>query len=297
MSRVSLGALVGLVALLAAAQAYESASLLRFIATHNTNQGFPTPLSFKVAGAQTATRLLKDSGSTEVILLSEGDDPRRFEMPAVADVLLYRTPHRSVDIQTALVIPSGPVIYWTTYDTTPNETLLATLTPEITQMRIPLREGIGSFRFYRWPGGEPVIPTAQPLPGGPRTWTNGARLIGYRLEGDLHPGGTIHWTLIWQTTQTSTEENYYHWFNHLLDQQGQMRGQKDGPSFLPTYWRPGDTVLNLFDLQISPDAPAGDYRMRVGMYAYPAIKNVSVSDTTGGSTSESVEIGPFRVEK
>jgi hypothetical protein len=76
-----------------------------------------------------------------------------------------------------------------------------------------------------------------------------------------------------------------------------MRGQKDGPSFLPTYWRPGDTVLNPFDLQISPDVPAGDYMMRVGMYTYPAIKNVPVSDASGGPSSESVEIGPFRVEK
>jgi hypothetical protein len=202
-----------------------------------------------------------------------------------------------VDIRTALVIPSRPAVFWTTYDATTNEALLATLTPELTQMRILLREGVGSFRFYRWAGGEPAIPNAQPLPGGPRTWTNGARLIAYSLEGDWRPGETIHWTLIWQATQTSTEDSYYHWFNHLVDEQGQMRGQKDGPSFLPTYWRPGDTVLNPFDLQISPDVPAGDYMMRVGMYTYPAIKNVPVSDASGGPSSESVEIGPFRVEK
>jgi len=301
-ARVVQGLLVTLVVALAAAQTHEIASLLQFVTTHDTPRGYGTPIAYEIQAVQTATRLAQEeTGGAEVILLSEGDEPRMFEMPAVADVLMYGKEndisHRSVDIRTALVLPSSPAVYWTTYDVTPGERLLAALTPELTEARIPLREGIRSFRFYRWAGGEPALPNLQPLPGGSRTWANGAQLIGYQLAGDPRPGGAIHWTLVWRATGTPTEDVYYHWFNHLLDEQGQVRGQNDGPSLLPAYWRAGDTILNWFDLQVPADAPPGDYTMRVGMYTYPAMENISLLGADGTPEGEWIEIEPLRVEK
>ena len=187
-------------------------------------------------------------------------------MPNAADVLMYDHPHRSVDIQSALVFPAHPAVYWVAYEMSPGEELLGTFTPELADARIPLREGIRSFRFYRWTGGQPDIACMQPLPDGPVTWANGARLIGYCVEGNPEPGGAIRWTLIWQSTVTPTEDVYYHWFNHVLDQDGEMRGQKDGPSLRPIHWRPGDTVINWYEIPISPESPAGQFSMRVGMY-------------------------------
>jgi hypothetical protein len=296
-ARVGQGVLLALVVTLAATQTYEITSLLRFVTTHDTRWGYGTPVGYEIQAVQTAIHLGQEVGGAEVILLSEGDEPRMFEMPAVADVLLYGESHRSVDVRTALILPSGPAVYWATCDMTPGETLLANFAPEVTEARIPLRESTRSFRFYRWPGGEPVIPNVQQLPGGPRTWANGTELIGYCLEGDLRPGGTLHWTLVWRATRTPTEDVYYHWFNHLLDKQGQVHGQKDGPSLLPAYWRAGDTVLNWFDLQIPPDAPPGNYMMRVGMYTYPAIENIPVLGTGGMPEGEWIKIGPFRLEE
>ena len=291
------GLLIALAVAIAAAQAYETSAVLQFVTTHDTRWGYGTPIAYEIQAVQTATRLSQQMGETEVILLSEGDDPRMFEMPAVADVLMYKsdTPHRSVDIRRALVLPSGPAIHWSTYDMTPGETLLATLTPELAEARIPLREGARSFRFYRWSDSEPEIPNMQLLPGGPYTWANGARLVGYRLTGNLHPGETIHWTLVWKVTRPLTENVQYHWFNHLLDEQGRMLGQHDGPSFLSAYWRTGDTVLNWFDLHIPADAPPGDYGMRVGMYTYPALENIPLLDARGISVGEGAEITPIKL--
>jgi hypothetical protein len=239
----------------------------------------------------------QEIGGQEVILLSLGDESRMYEMPNTADVLLHDFPHRSVDIRTALVFPLQPAVYWSTYEMTPGEELLAAFTPEVIDARIPLREGVRSFRFYRWMGGEPSIACMQPLPGGPRTWTNGAQLIGTCLEGDLRPGAAVRWMLIWRPNRTPGEDVYYHWFNHLFDGQGELRAQQDGPSLLPAYWRIDDTVLNWFDLQIPPDAPIGDYMLRVGMYTYPALDNVPVQGVAGAPVQPWIEIGPFQVEK
>jgi hypothetical protein len=297
MARWGQGLLLALVLALAATQTYEITSLLRFVMTHDTRRGYGTPVSYEIQAVQTATRLGQEIGDAEVILLAEGDEPRMFEMPAVADVLLYEMPHRSVDSRTALVVPAAPAVYWATYEMTPGEALLATFIPEVVEERIPLRGAARSFRFYRWPGGEFAVPDAQPLSSGPRTWANGARLIGYRLAGDLCPGETIHWTLVWRATRTPTEDVYYHWFNQLVDERGRMRGQADGPSVLPAYWLSGDTILNWFEITISPHAPPGSYTMRVGMYTYPAIENVPVLDADGVSEGEWVEIGTLQVEK
>ena len=290
--------MLALVIALAITQAYETIAVLRFVRTHDTPWGRGTPLSYEIRAVETTERLREEMESapeeTEVILLSQGDEPRKYEMPAAADVLMPATPHRAADIRTTLIFPADPAVYWATYDMTYSERLLADLTSELTDERISLREGARSYRFYTWPGGEPsfaklgaqtlrdekVIPQLD----GPPTWSNGAQLLGYRLEGHLRPE-KIRWTLIWRATRALPwaktmgrpgEDAYYHWFNHLLDEEGQMQGQKDGPSLLPAYWRAGDTVLNWFDLQISPDALPGTYTMRVGMYTYPELKNVPI---------------------
>jgi len=264
---------------LAVSQSYESMALLRFIAAHNTPQGFGIPLAYELQAVQTAAQLGQEIKSTEVILLSEGDDPRMFEMPAVADVLLYERPHRAVDIRTALVFPANPAVYWVTLERTPGEEILQTLTPERVDARILLRNSPRSFRFYQWTGGEPGIAGVQPLPGGPYTWSNGVQLVGYQWAGEARPGKTVRWTWVWRVTHAGTQDDAFHWFNHLLDAQGQLRGQYDGPSFLPLYWQPGDTVLNWFDLYISQDAPPGEYTIRVGMYTYPGVENVPLENT------------------
>jgi len=291
-ARVAQGVLVALVVGLVGAQTYETISVLRFVITHDTPWGYGTPMAYEIQAVQTATRLCREMGDGEVILLSEGDDPRIFEMPAAADVLMYESdvPHRAVDIRTALVLPSGPAVYWATYPMAPGEDLLAAFAPEVVEARIPLREGVRSFRFYRWPGGAADVPFMPPPPGGVRRWANGVELLGYALEGDVAAGEQVRWTLVWRVTRISTADGHYHWFNHLVDEQGRMRAQKDGPSFLPTYWRVGDVVFNWFELEIPPDAPAGDYRMRVGMYTYPALEGVPLLAEDGTSPWEWVEI-------
>ncbi len=288
------------IAVLAIAQAYEAATLLRFVMTHYTPHGYGTPLTYELQAVQTATHLGQGRDS-ELILLAEGDEPRMYEMPAVADVLMMdyedEMPHRAVDIRTALVFPAWPAIYWATYHMTPGEELLAMFTPELTSARIPLRENVRSFRFYRWMGGAPAIPGLHSLSGTRPTWQNGARLIGYQMAGDPRPGETIHWTLVWEATQTPTEDTYYHWFNHLLDPHGDIVAQADGPSFLPAYWRPGDTVLNWFDIPIPPETPPASYTVRVGMYAYPSMEIVSLSAETASTDGAGVTIGPLSREE
>ena len=289
--RITRAALPALVAMVAIAQMYEVVTLTGFVWAHDTVLGFGTPLGYELAAAETAERLVGEAGGGEVILLSEGDEPRSFEMPNVADILLYQTPHRAVDIRSVLAFPAGPAVFWSTYEPTPGEDLLGRMTPELFEERIVLREGRRSYRFYRWPGGEFDIPLARTLPGGPAEWANGASLKAYTVAGDLAPGSKVRWTLIWQPQRTPEKDVYYHWYNHLLDADGVLIAQKDGPSLLPAYWRPGDTVLNWFELDIPSGSEVEATFMRVGMYEYPSLERVGLEGSAEGQNW--VVIGPL----
>jgi hypothetical protein len=104
--------------------------------------------------------------------------------------------------------------------------------------------------------------------------------------------------LAWQPTQSPTEDVYYHWFNHVLDEDGEMQGQKDGPSMRPAHWRVGDTVINWFEIPITPDSPEGQFSMRVGMYTIQPgtgtfLGNIPLQDTDGAE-SLTLELPPAR---
>jgi hypothetical protein len=94
------------------------------------------------------------------------------------------------------------------------------------------------------------------------------RLLGYNIESGLRPGDGIHLTLFWQALAEMDKD--YTVFTHLTDQEGRIWGQKDNPpvdGFYPTtQWEKGEIVRDQYDLNISLDAPPGEYWIEVGMY-------------------------------
>jgi hypothetical protein len=94
------------------------------------------------------------------------------------------------------------------------------------------------------------------------------RFLGYNLEGDFRPGGGLHLTLFWQAL-AEMDENYTV-FTHLIDEKGDVWGQKDNQpvdGFYPTGgWTAGEIVRDQYDLTISLETSPDLYRIAVGMY-------------------------------
>ncbi|MDO8688662.1 MAG: glycosyltransferase family 39 protein [Dehalococcoidia bacterium] len=92
-------------------------------------------------------------------------------------------------------------------------------------------------------------------------------LLGYDLDGDPRPGGTVKLTLYWQARQPTDQG--YAVFAHLLDGQSHIWAQHDGTpgGDMPTSgWLQGEVVVDRHDLAIRSDAPPGEYVLEVGMY-------------------------------
>jgi len=117
------------------------------------------------------------------------------------------------------------------------------------------------------------------------------RLLGYDLEPrEVESGGSLHLTLYWQAL--STMETSYTVFVHLLDEEGDLRGQRDsmpGQGTLPTTgWMSGEVITDGYDISIASDAPPGRYRLLVGMYEPTSGKRLPVYDGAGNGVGDSV---------
>ena len=94
-------------------------------------------------------------------------------------------------------------------------------------------------------------------------------LLGYRAT-DVHirPGDSIHLSLFWRALAEITLD--YTVFVHLVDSQGRIVSQRDSQpvgGFHPTSrWERDEIVRDPHDLTIPLQAPAGPYRLQVGMY-------------------------------
>jgi hypothetical protein len=125
-------------------------------------------------------------------------------------------------------------------------------------------------------------------------------LLGYKLTTDITspqsgilttaPNTALRLTLYWRAL--APIEISYTVFTHLLDANGQLWAQKDNPpvrgSYPTTEWRVGETIVDKYDIVISPDTPAGQYELEVGLYDTTTGQRLPLLDKTGQRQDERV---------
>jgi len=116
------------------------------------------------------------------------------------------------------------------------------------------------------------------------TFGDALELLGYRLETpQATPGGRTRLTLYWHTRQRLTTG--YTVFVHLLDEAGEMRGQRDGQpvngTCPTTLWSPEKVIVDRHVVPVNGDAPPGQYRLAVGLYNLATLQRLPAFDSTG----------------
>jgi hypothetical protein len=113
------------------------------------------------------------------------------------------------------------------------------------------------------------------------------RLRGYDLEmPQSESDQTLKVTLYWQATQTISED--YTVFVQVLDQSGRLVTQKDNQPVEGTYptsvWQTDVIVPDTYLVPIPPQVRSGDYRMIAGMYLFPSLERLPVTQDGHGGT-------------
>lgn len=116
-------------------------------------------------------------------------------------------------------------------------------------------------------------------------------LLGYRLspEGIASPG-ELKVTLYWRALKKM--ERDYTIFLHLLDDSGRLTGQVDGPPRAGQYptsrWAPEEVVEEERYLPLPQGMTSARYQLRVGVYCFPQMERLPISDNRGNSLGTSL---------
>ncbi len=119
----------------------------------------------------------------------------------------------------------------------------------------------------------------------PLAYTLGGKieLIGYTIpESPPAPGEALTITLHWRTLAEIDED--YTVFVHLLNEDGTLYGQGDGPpldnDYPTSYWSPGEVLADTHVVLLKDDLPTGAY-LPVGLYRLADGTRLPVYTTTG----------------
>jgi len=124
------------------------------------------------------------------------------------------------------------------------------------------------------------------------------RLAGYDLSPEaLRPGGQATVTLHWTVTGALDQE--YTVFIQLLDAEGGIVGQGDGPplrgDYPTTLWAPGESLVDAHTLEVKADAPTGVCRIIVGLYNRATGERLTVVGADGQPSADHIELARVQV--
>ncbi len=114
-------------------------------------------------------------------------------------------------------------------------------------------------------------------------------LLGYDLEaGSWKLEAGMRLTLYWRAREPVEKD--YTVFVHVLGPSGELLGQRDSPPVDGRYptsaWRPGQVIADRHEIARPDGAPAGPYRLAVGMYDLATLERLPVVDSAGRPVPE-----------
>ena len=114
-----------------------------------------------------------------------------------------------------------------------------------------------------------------------------AQLIGYDIR---RQGQQL--TIDWYWRRADQIDHPYVVFNHVLDAQGQIAAQQDGPPQagqpLMTCWQPNEVYQDQHVIELKSDAPPGPYAVELGLYNAQTNQRVPVLQSDGTQTDHVV---------
>lgn len=274
--------------------------LFYFMEQHPTTGGYGIPLRYTRSAAQEARRL---AGSSEIIVLSTGVSAAEEETPAVFEALLFDHPHRFADGRWALPAPDRSEVVYVVGPVSEGDT--SELQPVIERLESMeyVRPGAsvelpdrGRYLTFRRDG-----PDRKDLMAGMMhfpeaiSFANGTVFLGHRVPETTAGGETLEVWLAWWVRSLPPPETRYHFFVHLLNEEGALLSQHDGSGFPTASWQVGDLVLSRFPIPAPPDLPPGRYSVWAGLYTYPDVVNVSFLDVAGNPAGERVMLGEVEI--
>jgi hypothetical protein len=125
--------------------------------------------------------------------------------------------------------------------------------------------------------GDTLVSVSLPASFGNQLVLRGYEVVGYELPGSpLEAGGELELITAWQVQERPGPPLAI--FVHLLDPAGRIAGQFDGLGANLDGLYPGDAVLHVHRIAVSPEAQAGSHWVQVGIYNPETMTRIPLRD-------------------
>jgi len=143
---------------------------------------------------------------------------------------------------------------------------------------------------------DPIV--LQPPRTSDMTFGDRFRLLGHDAPATAQPGRTLTLNLAWQALAPDGRD--YTVFVHLLDGEGELVAQSDGPpqggAYPTSIWAVGEQVVDARALALPADLPPGKYTLFVGLYDPASGARLPATDATGGrAPNDAVELARISI--
>lgn len=209
-------------------------------------------------------------------IVAEGGTAETSSLSLVEN-FVYPQPVRFIGRGQGYIVPANCMVYLLAGEDAVVESWLAgagTLLPEQAQL------GPETWRFYDVPE------TAVSLSPALAAWQNGLSLLDAQINGELAANNGLTLQYTWHVATPPPSGAHYHFFNHLLNSDGELVAQIDAPAIDSLYWQPGDQLVTEFYLHLPAEVANGPYTLAVGLYTWPDLQRIPLAD---GQTSYTVE--------
>jgi hypothetical protein len=145
----------------------------------------------------------------------------------------------------------------------------------------------------------PAVPDAGALPAQPvGALANGITLLGYQVDKtQLAPGDWVRLTLFWRAGSALSDNLTV--FTQFSGPSGRVWGQYDNPPgagwYPTTLWQPGEVVSDDYLIHLNPATPAGELRLRVGLYHPDTLARIPVLDGADSLADDSILVTTLKV--
>jgi hypothetical protein len=225
----------------------------------------------------------------DLFIASNGYQPESSILGQVGEFLAPR-PVRYVRQWNGTIVPRTCALYLVASDDAGVRAWYDAHTTPLSELTITLPHD--AWHFYQMPPSDrdalaEALTTSSPL----GQWDNGVQLRHYTTTGGEHPGALLGLTLVWEVYDTPPKRRY-HFFNHLLDENGTLVAQADGPGVFSRYWQAGEFFVTWFDITVPPDAAHGTYQLVTGIYDWPSLERSHLTDGRDSLSLASIGLSP-----
>ena len=228
--------------------------------------------------------------------------------PSIALVLANASDERRwVDARYALVLPGDRPARLVAMAATPLHPLFATWVSPVTQVDLRPDDLNPFFTVSSLPAASALADELSLLP---EVVSFGAdspalRLVGYRwLADSVAPGGVAELMQVWQVVDPAgvgpivppfyTTDVVF--FTHVLGENGQNLFQADALDAPSWDWQAGDLVVQIHQLAVPADIPAGVYTVAVGVYDRLSGSRLPVRPGSPNSDDTRAFVGPLLIQ-